>query len=243
MNEELSQVIDQQAQAETNGDVIGDVPEPEICKIQKNTIDIEDLETLKKGNKLSDAVINCCLWNFRHTLDNIHVNYTNTFFYKKLIRDGNEAASKWIKCKMSSFAHFLIPVMLHEHWFLIDLDFEEKVFNIYDSLRAAPKRQHVVSAIRKFLVYQGYNGKLKLVYPRCQKQYNNVDCGVFLLRYAHLIFVDKNVDIKRFNMISIMTYRSQLYETLSKYLKDPQKHQIQHSDQESESDIVEIAHI
>ena len=134
---------------------------------------------------LSDAVINSCLQYYYNEFDHANVGFVNTFFYCKLERDGPEAASQWIPCsRIDMYSHFLIPIELHAHWFLIDLDFNYMYINVYDSIRNAPKRTKVVNNIKNFITYHGIKEKMFVKHPNVPKQFNDVDCGAFLLRYA-----------------------------------------------------------
>lgn len=170
---------------------------------------------------LSDAVINSCLQHFQNEFDRSNVSFVNTFFYCKLDRDGPVAASQWISCSsIDTYSHFLIPIELHAHWFLIDLDFNYHYINVYDSLRNAPRRNKVVQNIKSFISYHGIKDKMSTRHPSVPKQFNNVDCGAFLLRYAYCIFRFQRVDTNFFNSLSILTFRNNLYQILKEYCKD-----------------------
>lgn len=190
---------------------------------QRKQININEFElkSLHKGNMLSDAVINSCLQHFQNEFSRSNVIFVNTFFYCKLERDGPVAASQWISCSsIDTYSHFLIPIDLHAHWFLIDLDFNYHYINVYDSLKNAPRRNKVVQNIKSFITYHGIKDKMTVRHPNVPKQFNDVDCGAFLLRYAYCIFRFKRVDKTFFNSMSILTFRKNLYQILKDYCKD-----------------------
>lgn len=190
---------------------------------------------------LSDAVINSCLQYFQNKFDHSNVGFVNTFFYCKLARDGPAAASQWISCsRIDSYSHFLIPVELHAHWFLIDLDFNSNYLNVYDSLRNAPRRNNVVRTIKNFITYHGINEKMTIRHPNVPKQFNDVDCGAYLLRYAYFIFKDHSVNSRNFNSRSILSFRQDLHDILEEYCYDKVK---DNEVEEIDTDVVEITHV
>lgn len=205
-----------------------------------------ELETLKKGNMVSDAVINASFRYFYNEIDHVNIGFTNTFFYKKLERDGVKAVSEWIqlKGKIDTYSHYLIPIAMYVHWFLVDLDFNNRMINIYDSLRSHPSRDKVVKNIRQFLEYNGIKYRMKVRYPPGPKQCNSVDCGIYVIRFALCIFLHQTVVLDFFNKTSIFTYRKELFNILQEYSTDNEDKQASNSrkkdEDASDSDVVEI---
>lgn len=193
------------------------IPE-KFKEIKKISITKKDLGSLGYHSWLSDEVINSYLSYLHNTHIEAKIGYTNTFFYVTLKQNGNEYASRWggiSGYRVDIFDHFLIPITTGAHWFLIDLDFNNQVMIIYDSL--SHRYNSYTKQITDFLIYQGIS-PIEIVYPPVPKQTTHYDCGVFLLKFATMIYENQPIEKNSFRQRDITTFRSKIKETLSKYL-------------------------
>ncbi|OHS98384.1 Clan CE, family C48, Ulp1-like cysteine peptidase [Tritrichomonas foetus] len=193
---------------------------PERFKVEKKIFIIQkDIDSLGRRKWLSDGVINSYLTYLHNTKQRYDIGYTNTFFYHKLTNYGSEEANKWggiWETKLDIFSHFLIPLTTGSHWFLIDLDFEKQKMNVYDSF-SYTHLEHTTN-INAFLNYQQINS-LKVVHPEIPQQTNGYDCGVFLLKFAELIYEGKKINKKSFSPSFAIEYRKKIANILKNYLK------------------------
>lgn len=189
-------------------------------KNRKISISKKDLNTLNPRNWLSDEVMNSYL-NFLHNSNpETTIGYTNTFFYEALKRNGYKDANQWSGIsgyRVDNFFHFLIPITTGAHWILIDLDFERGVLNVYDSYMK--KYNSIVKDIVGFLEFQGVP-PLKINFPSVPLQTTSYDCGVFVLKFATMIYENQTITEDSFTQNDLIQFRRNVKDILSKYLEE-----------------------
>jgi len=125
----------------------------------------------------------------------------DTFFYKDIEKfkdNPNEQGMqnrvrKWVKkTDIFKYQHVVIPVLENCHWILAIISWP--VLYVLDSLNTnEPKR--IAAIIRHFVQYEAqqkypeenrvYNeNTMPVIYPNCPKQQDNINCGVFILKFA-----------------------------------------------------------
>lgn len=190
---------------------------PDKFKEIKNiSITKKDLRSLGSRQWLNDEVINSYLAYLHNTHIESKIGFTNTFFYVSLKQNGNEYTNKWdgiFRYRIDIFSHFLIPITTGAHWFLLDLDFDNKAMNVYDSM--SHRYTSYTKKINEFLAFQGIP-PLEVKYPSVPSQSNGYDCGVFLLKFATMIFENRSIKKNSFGQKEINSFRSQIKEILSK---------------------------
>lgn len=195
------------------------IPE-KFREIKKVTITKKDLRSLGYHSWVNDEVINSYLTHLHNTHIETNIGYTNTFFYVTLKRSGNEYANTWGGIRgnrVDIFSHFLIPITTGAHWFLIDLDFDNQVMLVYDSL--SHQYSSYTKKIADFLTFQGIP-PIKIVYPAVPKQTTHYDCGVFLMKFATMIYENQPIEKNSFHQKDITSFRTKVKEILSKYISE-----------------------
>lgn len=157
------------------------------------TFDEDDLFCLSDGQWLNDQIINSYLALLASRSEN-NIGFTNSFFMKKLERDGADQAACWQGIKgqpIYRYDKFIVPVQHGCHWILACFDFISGELMIFDGFHQ--RYDDVAESLNSFLEYQGAE-RLSVVYPRCPSQLNGDDCGVFLLKFAECLFFDYTLD-------------------------------------------------
>ena len=74
-----------------------------------------------------------------------------------------------------------------------------------------------IKKIQDFLAFQGIS-PINVKYPSVPRQANYYDCGVFLMKFATMIYENQPIEKNSFNQKYITSFRSQIKEILSEYL-------------------------
>lgn len=175
------------------------------------TFDDDDLMCLSDGEWLNDQVVNSYI-TLMASRSEKNIGFTNTFFMKKLERDGPESAACWQGVKgqpIYRYDMFLVPIQHGCHWILACFDFLSSQLLIFDGFHH--QYENVAATLNSFLEYQGADG-LSVSYPRCPSQLNGYDCGVFLLKFAECLFFD--FDLNSFNQSHMSAMRRRVKREL-----------------------------
>lgn len=181
----------------------------------KISFDPQELECLYDGQWLNDAILNSYI-SLMASKSEYNVGYTNSFFYKKLERDGCKAASMWQGIKgqpINQYDRFFIPICLGVHWISAEINFFENHIAVLDSFNTPHK--NIGRKLNEFLEFQGID-PLPVIFPRVPQQLNGDDCGVFTIQFGRAVFF--NFDFNYFSQSDIPLVREQIYDELSAYL-------------------------
>lgn len=181
--------------------------------------DLEDLDCLRGCQWIDDAVLNSYLsicYNQISENDERKIGLTNTFFMKKVERDGFQAASDWQGIKgqpINNYDFFFVPICYGHHWILAVVDFTNNEIKIYDSLHGQYSK--VVKTLNGFLQFQGIK-PLNATYPMVPSQHNGYDCGVFVMEFGRCLLLRENIN--SFSQKDIPGARERIYSELYEYL-------------------------
>jgi len=221
-------------------DALGHGPSGEMLADYKNIpITRKDMATLAPHEWLNDEVINYfftlletreaeaveaaragCTDNVTLAWPRCHFHQTN--FYTKLIGGGGytyKSVSRWTK-KVDVFSKDLIIVPIHvhgNHWTLAVINFKERRFEYYDSLRGSA--ESILTNLRRWLEDESLDKK-KVPYDTSEwtevvwkaktpTQRNGFDCGVFMTRTADWLARDAVLsftqeDMEHFRRIHVL---------------------------------------
>jgi Ulp1 family protease len=180
-------------------------PKPAIA------LDPSDLACLYGRTWINDQVLNSYI-SLMASESTLNIGYTNSFFYKKLERDGCEAAAPWHGIKelpISRFDKFLVPVCCGVHWILVVFNFVGQQLEVLDSLNS--RYETITDQLNDFLMFQGEE-PLPVAYPRVPRQMNGDDCGVFVMEFAHCLFAGSGLN--SFSQRDIPRLRREIRELL-----------------------------
>jgi Ulp1 family protease len=176
------------------------------------SIDEEDLNCLYGREWINDQVLNGYLALLASQCEP-RIGYTNSFFFKKLERDGPEAASCWhgIKGKLISprYDHFIIPICFGHHWISAVFNFVDGQLWILDSFHG--EFRDVAKLLNGFLEFLGET-PLSEIYPNVPRQTNGWDCGVFVMQFARCIF--RGVPWDSFSQAEMPRIRTEILKEL-----------------------------
>jgi Ulp1 family protease len=157
------------------------------------TVQKRDLACLSGREWINDEVLNSYISLVTCECD-YNIGYTNSFFYKKLERDGCEAAAPWHGIKnqpISRYETFLVPICKGIHWIMAVFDFVEGQLAILDSLHG--QHEDVAGKLNEFLAWQG-GEMLPVIHPEVPTQRNGDDCGVFVMAFAKCLCAGESLD-------------------------------------------------
>jgi Ulp1 family protease len=180
-------------------------PRPSLC------FDRADLACLSGHEWINDQVLNSYI-SLVASESNANIGHTNSFFFKKLERDGCEAAAPWHGIKnqpLNTYSLFLVPVCWGVHWVLAVFDFVEGQLAILDSLHR--ELRAIAERLNGFLEWQ-IGSPLPVVFPEVPEQRNGYDCGVFVMEFARRIFAGEPLD--SFSQADIPRMRREIKERL-----------------------------
>ena len=147
--------------------------------------------------------------------------FFNSFFFERY-RLGYAAVEKWSKkkrIKLLDFDKVFFPVHVNgNHWCLAVINFLDRRFEYYDSLRNRPGlwvfnslREYVVKEAKNYHNRPNYNfeGWTEYVPQDIPHQDNGSDCGVYMCKYAD--YLSNGLDIPtRFQKDEIKLFRRRM---------------------------------
>ena len=186
------------------------------------SINLLTFHRLKDGEWLNDDIINFYIELLREDSTQYgqcksQTYFANTFFFKYLKDfEGNfcyENVIKWTK-DMNIFKMKRLLFPLHtfgSHWALALIDMVSKEIHYIDSI-------HNDGTFASLTIFNMWLSKeydkwhhtptpfdhFKLVKSNCPPQTNCTDCGIFLLTYMHLIYLNKSLDLMDQSMAPVM---------------------------------------
>lgn len=178
----------------------------------------DDLYCLQEGEWINDEVLNSYIKYMAVNANNLFVGYTDSFFYKKLERDGAQSASCWFGFKngpINRFNKFLIPICCGVHWILGCFDFVNRRIIICDSFQNRYRK--IMNTLNKFLCYLGYTD-FEPYYEIVPHQHNGDDCGVFVMQFARCYIY--NLDFQYFSQDDIPRIREQIRSELESIISE-----------------------
>lgn len=151
-----------------------------------------DFETLAPKRHLNDKIVDFYI-NLIKEDSELKIFVFNSYFYKKLEKDGYDGVSSWtkkediFKCDM-----IIIPICKDHHWSLVVGNTSKRSLGFYDSL--SKKNYRCLKRIRTYLGREHLSHKRTEI-PRwtiyrktgIPLQLNDFDCGVFICTYAKYI--------------------------------------------------------
>lgn len=182
------------------------------------TFSWEDLDCLRSGEWINDEVLNSYIMYMAVNANNLFVGFTNSFFYRKLERDGAASASCWFGIKngpIDRFHRFLVPICCGVHWILGCFDFVNRRIVICDSFHH--KYDGIMETLSDFLHHMGY-GSFEPFYESVPRQHNGDDCGVFVMQFSRCYLY--NLDFNCFSQRDIPRIRKQIRMELSSVLSE-----------------------
>ncbi|XP_013178767.1 PREDICTED: sentrin-specific protease 1-like isoform X1 [Papilio xuthus] len=162
-----------------------------------------DLQTLSGLNWLNDEVINFYMelitQRSEQRPDLPKVHHFNTFFYPKLMRQGQAALQRWTK-KVDIFSKdiILVPVHLGVHWCMSIVDLRAKHISYLDSMGGS--NQPCLDALLQYLRDEHQDKKGQPFDDKDWKtenlknipqQMNGSDCGMFACTFAEFACRDE----------------------------------------------------
>jgi hypothetical protein len=176
------------------------------------TITQSDIDRLEPGIHLNDNIIDFYLKYLKHhgLISSLQKRFYffNTYFYTTLAKEsGLERVKKWTKdIDIFLYDFLMIPIHDKEHWRLVIVCYPAECENykpegdeksksamlLFDSLSWVDKK--IYKTIRAYLSFEWENKRKKKleftaksipgIKPKVPIQDNNIDCGVYVLKYA-----------------------------------------------------------
>ena len=176
---------------------------------------------LKDRQWLSDEIINYYVELLRENSScygssTSKIFFFQSFFYPKL-RDENGVFSyanvcNWNKqVDMFCFQKIFVPMHVNgDHWALAVIEINNKRINYIDSLEKETTFGDV-EILNMWLSREAQRmgrsesfEKFQLVKMECPQQNNGDDCGVFLLAFMHLIYLNEDINVMDSSMVHFM---------------------------------------
>jgi hypothetical protein len=102
---------------------------------------------------------------------------------------------EWRGKKPNRFSRVFMPICIHDHWFLIVLNFREREMQVYDSIHQ--KYPEVTGPIQRFLEYLGCKDSItRIRYKRTPTQRDYWNCGMYTIMICHRLFRGKGLSNK-----------------------------------------------
>lgn len=169
----------------------------------------DDFDRLHVKELFNDNIINIYFAMLQEKRDDLRC--FNTFFCLKLKQNGYAAVKNWKICRnLFSVSSILIPVHFPGHWTLVKVDLKEKSIMFFNSLSGSD--DGYLRLIRGFIGQKSQSEGLPFnenewtlqTAQNIPKQFNAVDCGVFVCCYAKSLafnvpfqFSQQDMDAKR----------------------------------------------
>ena len=208
-------------EAEVDDALGGGSANEKLAEFENIPVHRSDMRTIRGSNWLNDEVINFFMkllaareGDKPDTLPKCY--FTQTNFYTKLAEGPRgycyKDVRRWTK-KVDVFTKDLVIVPVHchgNHWTLAVINFRDKRFEYYDSLRGAGGTY--LSNLRRWLGEEHKDKKGGAEYDTSEwkdvtwkqgetpQQMNGSDCGVFMTRTADYLSRDAQLDFRQEDM-------------------------------------------
>ncbi len=155
-------------------------------------ISLQDILTLSPTRWLNNTVIDY-YFNLL-LLDQPNYFSFSSYFYTALKTKGIATCQKWYsKSNIFYFKIIFIPVLLNNHWILVEVDIEISRLILYDSFSSS--YNHILEEIVLFFSHMYkfyYNTELSWNFEKLHtrllpKQKNLYDCGMYVCKFAEFI--------------------------------------------------------
>lgn len=187
-----------------------------LVKYPRHNIVRRDMRTSKRGEWLNDEFINTFLSIANHDVGKSGRMVVSTFFTTKMMQLGclesnmeysYDAVRRWKPLNFKDgttifdLKSLLFPVnLIRQHYFLVELDFENKQINVYDS-KMRSSRQPFADAFMQFLQDESLAKRSIPLEPGwtasevvdTPQQDNGVDCGVFTSMFATMLLSEQSI--------------------------------------------------
>ncbi|KAG8261310.1 SUMO1 sentrin specific peptidase 1 [Homalodisca vitripennis] len=165
----------------------------------------EDYAAIVNNERISDKVITAYLnlLQVRGTRSQWPTIFVyNTNFMNKVLSEKYSAVARWTKkVDIFRFEMLLVPYFVENirHWVLITIDMRTKQITVFDSIHG--DHTAAIEKLTEYLSAEALNKrneilltkKWKLLGKAGPKQYNTVDCGVFLCITAEAYTADRTI--------------------------------------------------
>lgn len=179
------------------------------------------LHCLKDGGWLTDDIINYYIELLRENSSGYGYStsdyyFFQTYFYIKLRdQEGNfcfENVENWNKnIDFCSFKKLFVPMHVNgNHWALAVIDIGSKKIFYVDSLASQKtfKGMEVLimwwSRVSQQMNKADAFDKFDLVTLKCPQQDNGDDCGIFLLTFMHIMYLNEDINLMDSSMVHYM---------------------------------------
>lgn len=182
-----------------------------VQRTSRIRLDADDISCLRYHEWLNDEVVNSYISILASQSSDL-IGFTDSFFTKKVERDGYEAAFCWKGVKgraINRYNAFIVPICTGVHWILACFDFVHERLMVMDSFHG--KHESTANLLNGFLEAQGVE-PLQVYYPEVPSQLNGYDCGVFILKLCECLFA--GVDLMSFTQADIPNARKHIRREL-----------------------------
>ena len=185
------------------------------------TISLETFHRLKEHSWINDEVCNFYMELLKEDdakkIAKQSLNYfANSYFYTKL-RDGDgnfcyENVRKWIKnVDVFGLERLFFPLHLNDsHWALSVIDIKNRIIYYLDSIYSdiTFKMLEIFNdwlhcEFQKSHLFQAFD-KFKVIQCICPQQVGGVDCGIFMLTFAHIIYCNQDIKLMEQSQVPFM---------------------------------------
>lgn len=171
-----------------------------------------------KKNGLNDEVINAFVVILNKKTTDSYM--WSTRFYQKLYENDEyqyKRVRRWTKkIEIFSYHNILVPINVNEnHWILVLIDTKTKALIYFDSFQTEKNKndvqrtaQTVCNNLKRWLKDLHIHEKKSfpiahwpcIIYKNTPQQDNFIDCGLFMVRIAQMIMLEKKIDVTPLEM-------------------------------------------